>query len=252
MENKSLYKNCSEIVLMYHCIYADDPTKSGFQNESAFQYKLNIKMFEEHVKALSAVGKPVIFSFDDGGVSFYQVVAPILEKYHQKGLFFISTKYIGTKGFLTVKQIQDLHLRGHVIASHSHSHPDNIAALKYNEIVEEWKESVRILSKICGILINVASIPNGYSSRKVIEAAKVAGIRILYTSKPTSKGKRKYDVQLVGRYVVHRDMSVSYVKSIVCSQWQRMKLKYRYKSILIVKAILGSYYHQLKLLIIKK
>lgn len=242
----------SDIVLMYHCVCDDDSMPSGFQNVSAFQYKLDLKTFEEQIKQLANVDNHVAFSFDDGGVSFYLVIAPVLEKYNQRGIFFISTKYIGTKGFLTIEQIRNLHLRGHVIASHSHTHPENIGALEYDEVVEEWKESVSILSEICGTCINVASIPNGYSSKKVIKAAKEAGISVLYTSVPTLKRKNKYGVQLVGRYVVHKNMNVLYVKNIVCSRWLRVKLKFRYEIILILKMILGTYYHQLKLMILKR
>lgn len=110
------------ICLMYHDIVTRDDKSSGFQNESAFQYKVNEKDFEKQVKALR--GKDVIFSFDDGGVSFITEAAPILEKYGFKGFFFISTKYIDTPGFLSREQVKCLAEHGHCVGSHSYTSRD--------------------------------------------------------------------------------------------------------------------------------
>ena len=76
--------------------------------------------FKEQAKVLQ--GKDVLFTFDDGGVSFVTKAAPILEKYGHKGVFFVSTKYIGTPGVLSAGQVKELELRGHVVGTHSHSH----------------------------------------------------------------------------------------------------------------------------------
>lgn len=38
---------------MYHDIYRDSVKESGFQNSSAFQYKVQLDEFEKHVVAVS-------------------------------------------------------------------------------------------------------------------------------------------------------------------------------------------------------
>ena len=43
-----------KIVLMYHDIYCESVSESGFQNASAFQYKVQVDEFEAHV-ALSLI-----------------------------------------------------------------------------------------------------------------------------------------------------------------------------------------------------
>ena len=86
------------------------------------QYKVEESAFEEQVKALQ--GKDVVFSFDEGGESFHTKASPLLEQYGFKGVFLISTKYIGTQGFLTEEQVKELAERGHVVGSHSHTHPE--------------------------------------------------------------------------------------------------------------------------------
>ena len=93
----------NKIALMYHDVYKQSGTESGFQNESAFQYKISEEEFESHVKEISKYcvnnNVDVLFTFDDGGISFLTIIAPILEKYNQKGIFFISTQYIDTPLF---------------------------------------------------------------------------------------------------------------------------------------------------------
>ena len=78
---------------MYHDLYIQSGAESGFQNESAFQYKIQVDEFEKQVKAVvdycrEHIEIQVDFTFDDGGVSFLTLAAPILEKYGLKGIFF--------------------------------------------------------------------------------------------------------------------------------------------------------------------
>ena len=140
---------------MYHDIEKRGEYKSGFQNDTAFHYKIDLDAFEAQVKAL-AYNDDIVFTFDDGGSSALFLAAPILEKYGRKGLFFICTQYIGQPGFLTEKQITELENRGHLIGSHSHTHPSNMASLSINEIRKEWGKSCGILEKILGKRIEIA------------------------------------------------------------------------------------------------
>lgn len=239
----------SKIYLMYHDVVSETDKSSGFQNESAFMYKVDATKFEEQVKAIQEC--EVIFTFDDGGVSFLTTVAPILEKYGKTGLFFISTKYIDTPGFLTRAQVKELDKRGNVIGSHSHTHPDNLASQSKEDILFEWQESIRILSEILEHPVTLASIPNGYESKEVIEAACMAGITELYTSKPTEKENVRNGCTLVGRYVVHDDMTTEYVTSIVLNPQVRKKLFWRWQAINIIKNILGDSYNKIKVMFMK-
>lgn len=241
----------SDIVLMYHCVYRQTPIESGFQNESAMSYKIASKVFEEQVRILTQLSPNTVFSFDDGGISFFDVIAPILEKYGQKGLFFIATKYIGTKGFLSESQIKDLHMRGHIIASHSHSH-SNLSLMAYDKVVDEWRNSLMILSRICGENISCASIPFGGYSDNVVRAAGAAGISSLYTSQPTLRLKSKYGVDLHGRYVVHSYTSLDNLKRTIDSKLYRILVLTKFNAIQMAKHMLKGFYGDLKSLVLSK
>ena len=247
------------IVLMYHCVYRNDIQESGFLNDSAFMYKIDAQLFEEEVKNIVEYCKisnklfdSIELTFDDGGVSFYTVVAPILEKYDLRGVFFITTKYINTPGFLTSSQIKDLHNRGHIIGSHSHSHPSDFADLTLEDIKREWRLSTQILQNILGRKIELASLPNGCYSKAIVEEAIDYGIKLLYTSKPTSKSYSFRDCSIIGRYVIHNKLEIRDVLAIITSKRKRFMLHIKWEVLSCIKVILGNYYTKIKILITGK
>ena len=247
-----------QIVLMYHDVFVHDSSESGFLRERDLPYKIKKDSFEQQVKAINDycqrnnMGKEyVVFTFDDGGKSFHSVIAPILEKYGYKGLFFISTKYIGTPTFLSKEEIIDLHNRGHIIGSHAHTH-EHLYTLSDEEVENEWHESISILSHIIGIPILYASIPNGDTSKRVLESASKNGIKHIYTSEPTTKAGTFDDMEVVGRYVVFSDSTTEYVVSIVSSPFKRFELSCKRALLKVIKTMLGSSYVKLKNCLYKK
>ena len=229
---------------MYHDIVTETDNLSGFQNESAFQYKITETVFEEQVRAL--VGKDVIFSFDDGGVSFYTKAAPILEKYGLRGLFFISTNFIETPGFLSSEQIRELSKRGHRIGSHTHTHPSDITKLSCEDIKHEWRRSNEILTNILGERIIAASIPNGNSSTIVVEEAVHSGFTDIYTSQPTLKVEFSTNYKIIGRYVIHNRMTTQDVVNITTGKKAQIKMYIKWYILCIVKRVLGPLYKRIK------
>ncbi len=230
----------NRVVLMYHDIYNTAPSESGFKDALADDYKIDAKLFELHVKACK--GKNVAFTFDDGGVSFLTIAAPILEKYGFRGYFFISTKYIGSSGFLSCDQIKELDSRGHIIGSHTHTHPDSLSKLSKDEIRQEWEESAKVLSSIIGHPIFTAGIPNGNKSKIAIEEANRCGITEVYTSVPTTSVRNIAGNYEVGRFVIRNGFPVEKLKIITDRKYYRSFLYFRYYAISFAKIVLGPLY----------
>jgi len=242
-----------KIVLMYHDVYRQTDTESGFNQPSASFYKISAEKFEEQVcfvhnycKQNNMPLSDIEFTFDDGGESFFSVIAPILEKYEFKGVFFISTKYIGSQGFLTKTQIHELYLRGHVIASHSHSHPKNMSKLSMDELIYEWGESIRTLRDITQAKIEVASIPSGFSSINVFKSAAQSGIKVLYTSEPTIKSIYRYNITTIGRYVVHRNTTLNSISRLISNSSYRNLILIKYRLLGFAKKCLAGNYDRIK------
>ncbi|HVE35533.1 MAG TPA: polysaccharide deacetylase family protein [Gemmatimonadaceae bacterium] len=223
------------IAIMYHDVVTGEPASSGFAGPGADIYKLERDEFGAHLDGLRVAPStvdggglatrakpesawPVFLTFDDGGVSAHTHVAPLLEARGWRGIFFITTDRIGTRGFLDAEQIRDLARRGHVIGSHSCSHPRRISDCSGDELRHEWADSVAILSEILRAPVETASVPGGFYSAAVGAAASRAGIRVLFTSEPTMRIASIEDCILIGRYGVWRGMPTAITGRIAAGE----------------------------------
>ncbi len=210
---------------MYHDVVEPAASQSsGSSIVGADSYKLDRADFEQHLAAIrrvlpsQAVTKadeftdwssrtPVFLTFDDGGISAYSCIADLLERQGWRGHFFITTDWLGKPGFVTPAQVRELASRGHVIGSHSCSHPIRMSACTRDQLAQEWDGSVSILADILGRPVTVASVPGGYYSPAVAETAAAAGIRVLFTSEPTGHVRMVSGCHVLGRYTLKRGMS---------------------------------------------
>jgi peptidoglycan/xylan/chitin deacetylase (PgdA/CDA1 family) len=156
----------------------------------------------------------LLLTFDDGGGSAL-AVAESLEERGWKGHFFVTTSLIGTTGFLTKEDIRQLHARGHVIGSHSHTHPNICYNLSRSEMLEEWQRSCEILAEIVGQRLRAASVPGGDMNGETIATAAEAGIEFLFTSEPTPRPWRESGITCFGRVCVKRDTSLAAVERLI-------------------------------------
>jgi peptidoglycan/xylan/chitin deacetylase (PgdA/CDA1 family) len=247
------------MALLYHdVVNGMDFGMSGFSGKDADEYKLTQKEFEEHISAIKQSLKshvitqitkadskipPVMFTFDDGGVSAHEIIAPILEKNDWRGLFFISSDYIGGKEFLSREQIKDLHDRGHIIGSHSCSHPTKITDCTQEQLLHEWGSSIEVLSEIIEQPVTVASIPGGFYSTAVAKAAVEQGVKYLFTSEPVQKIASLDGCAIIGRFSVKRGDSASVPAEFVSNHPIRMFWQFSYWNIKkVAKAISGPVY----------
>jgi peptidoglycan/xylan/chitin deacetylase (PgdA/CDA1 family) len=241
-----------QITLMYHDIISDQTEKSGFRDIGSYTYKIATSDFESQVKIIAEcfLKSPnykyqIQLTFDDGGISFYKTIAPILEKYNLKGCFFIPTAYIGQPGFLTEKQIVELDQRGHSIGTHSHTHPMKISALPPESLENEWLESIRILKEILPVNhITSASIPGGNFSSQSRDVLFKNGIKYIFTSKPGFKivnfGENQF---IIGRFAIKSGMSINQLINILNNKSSRVAiLMIKWKLLGILKNILGTNY----------
>ena len=129
---------------MYHRLVDD-------QSIIIDEYDIEISLFKQHVAIINERNLDVTFTFDDGYKSDLEA-AKILNTYNKKGLFFVTTDWIGKKGHLSREDIKNIHEMGHKIGSHSSSH------CMLNQVPEiqaniELKRSKETLEKIVGLEI---------------------------------------------------------------------------------------------------
>jgi peptidoglycan/xylan/chitin deacetylase (PgdA/CDA1 family) len=233
-------------VLGYHdVVRAETPDEAGFPGAVAARYKLTPELFEEHLAAIEATGVEVVLlggpparraaalTFDDGGASALRV-ADALERRGWRGHFFVTTSRIGAPGFGAEAELVELQRRGHVIGSHSHSHPTYMGRLSPAEIDAEWRASRSILADVLGSPPATASVPGGYLTRTVVESAARAGYELLLTSEPQARVRVVDGLTVAGRYAVWAttpaSVAAGYARGAVVPR-ARLWVEWRLKSI---------------------
>ena len=248
------------INLLYHDVTspgADDA--SGFAGAEAARYKLTPKEFAAHLdKIAGSVTGPAqttadpaslqawTITFDDGGVSAITVIADELERRHWRGWFFVATDFIGQPGFCTREQLRELYRRGHVIGSHSCSHPERISGCSWSQLQDEWSRSCAVLAEIIGARITSGSVPGGFYSADVARAAAEAGIKLLFNSEPTTGEFTVDGCRILGRYNIYRGMSAADATALLTSPLRRWRQSAFWNAKKAAKTVAGPLYKALR------
>jgi peptidoglycan/xylan/chitin deacetylase (PgdA/CDA1 family) len=257
--------------LLYHdVVNGADWDSSGFTGPGTAKYKLSRAEFEAHLAAIAKVRNtpariahdlanargetlPFLLTFDDGGESAATRIAGLLENHGWRGHFFVTAGKIGTKGFLNSEQIRGLRKAGHVIGSHSFSHPTRMSHCSKEELNDEWARSVKMLSEILGEPVDTASVPGGYYSSRVGETAADAGIHVLFNSEPTTAVHDLSGCLIVGRYNIFRGMPPGVSADLVSAHSKarsRQWLYWNFKK--IAKKVAGRPYLAARQLLLRK
>jgi peptidoglycan/xylan/chitin deacetylase (PgdA/CDA1 family) len=249
--------------LMYHDVVDGDPDGSGFAGAGPARYKLSTARFREHLDALGEAlrenpateddlvashsdGTAWVLTFDDGGSSAL-AVGEELARRQWVGHFFITTDHIGERGFVEASEIIELRRIGHIIGSHSASHPARISSLPERALRDEWQRSVASLADLLGEEIQTASLPGGYYSTRVARAAAEAGIVALFTSEPVRRTQRVGECLVLGRFAVTAGTSAADAGRIAAGDsgpWLRAWLGWKVRG--SAKALLGKRYERIR------
>jgi peptidoglycan/xylan/chitin deacetylase (PgdA/CDA1 family) len=226
--------------LMYHDV-VDDPAASGFSRPGALPYKLTRAVFEAHLDAVASgtcaptrvdaadpaePGRRLLLTFDDGGASALWI-ADALERRGWRGHFFIVTNLIDRPGFLSRAAIRELATRGHMIGSHSHTHPDICRDLPPDRLLAEWRVSRDVLADLLGQPCRAASVPGGDISPRVLHAASVAGYSYIFTSEPWLTPHWVGGAWALGRFSVKASTRVRRVENLARFRGWRLALLQR-------------------------
>jgi len=263
------------ISLLFHDVFIDDPGESGFVSTAANRYKLAVADFDAQIDGVAAARTeppilasafehrlptrlngvsyddrnvvagitPFAITVDDGGESYYTTVAERLERRGWRGHCLVTTDFIGGRGFLSRTQIRALAERGHVIGSHSASHPARFNTLPFHRIATEWARSRAALEDIIGQRVDVASVPGGSYSPVVARAACEAGIRVVFTSEPITRVAASSGCVLVGRFTIRRGDANDLARRLVsASSGARARAWTSWNAKGLVRPLLGPSY----------
>jgi hypothetical protein len=222
--------------LLFHEICSiENCSSTGFNYVENRKYSCDVFTFTKIVKYAYENKLNITFSFDDGGISNL-ISSSILDEYNFKGIYFIPTFFIGKPGFLKKEDIIDLYKRGHLIGSHSHTHPIPLSFLNYKSQLIEWETSKSILEEIILDKITLAALPGGDSNFETFKILQDLGYLEIYTSYPDAKHLKKYNkLTIKGRICIMRYHDFKFVEQIVKKRLVTIKLVVVFKLKEIIK-----------------
>jgi len=204
--------------LMYHDVVRGDGEASGFTGPGPARYKLTVEAFLDHLAALERMtahapacvddairgrlpGDAWLLTFDDGGASAVET-AELLARRGWRAHFFVVTGRLGRAGFMRRDDVRAVHELGHVVGSHSATHPPRISACSPRDLRAEWQDSLDVLAELIGAPVACASVPGGHYAAEVGRAAAACGVRALFTSSPVRRVAAVDGCLLLGRYAI--------------------------------------------------
>lgn len=243
--------------LMYHDVVGPDGGDRGLPPDV---YSVTPGSFRQHLDRIgqfvdtppqrgdvrSSATAPWMLTFDDGGASGV-AVGEELARRSWVGHFFIVTDAVGRDGFMDWDEIRALAKMGHVIGSHSCSHPDRMAACSWDQLLDEWSRSAAILAEELAGPVPTASVPGGLYSNAVGRAAAAAGYRTLFTSLPSQRVRAIDGCALIGRYAIRRDTSAEDAAAAAAGgrlQWARQRAGWTVRG--TAKALGGRHYETVR------
>jgi peptidoglycan/xylan/chitin deacetylase (PgdA/CDA1 family) len=252
-------------VLAYHDVISvgASPDTSGFLGAGPARYKLDRGQFDAHLNAIATATSraPVLASdviegragpgswsitFDDGG-SGSVAIGEELARRGWRGHFFVISDRVGTPGFLDADGIRELSRMGHLIGTHSVSHPRRMSALPWPELLEEWRRSAGELAEVVGAPVQLGAVPGGYYSRQVARAAGAGGLTGLLTSEPVRVIRRVDGCLVLGRASLRSRTPSARAADLAAGRsltWQRERLAWDARK--VAKSIAGDAYPKLR------
>ncbi len=124
--------------------------------------------------------RKILFTVDDGLLSFYENAWPILKERKIPVLLFVNTREVGSFNYMSWDQIKELHESGNVeIGNHSHSHEylvDENSEIIRNDILK----SIEIFEKELGENSEFFSYPFGEYSLEFKKIIKDLGFKYAF------------------------------------------------------------------------
>ena len=171
----------------------------------AIQSKVNFESLDNSNNNESVVRVTI----DDGGSSCMHLGELLAEK-NIKAHFFIVSSLLNTKGFINHSGLKTLNNLGHIIGSHSHTHPGPFCELSYEQILDEVKISKSIIEDCIGKEVNSFSVPGGEVRLENLQqlSDKRLGLQEIYTSLPLQGSYSNFiDPVCYGRLCIESYMS---------------------------------------------
>jgi peptidoglycan/xylan/chitin deacetylase (PgdA/CDA1 family) len=193
--------------------------------------------------ALAAAGRApgtVVLTFDDGCDSDLSVVLPRLRALGLPASFFVSPARLGAPGFLSWEALEELaRSPGVEIGAHGLDHA-LFADLSDAALDHQLREARARLEARLGRPVEALSLPGGSGGDRAWRAARAAGYRMVFDSRPGLVSGPAPDAPLP-RFAVRRSLGARAFRRLADQAWApRAGLALRYAVVRRARALLGT------------
>ena len=128
--------------------------------------------FAEIVEAAHEHPREVLFTFDDGNESDFTQALPVLQRFDERGEFFVIAGRIDTPGSLSSEQVHGLSEAGQRVGTHGMQHKRWREVSAPDEVEAELVGAADLIAGTTGRPVTHAACPNGSYDRRVLRLLK--------------------------------------------------------------------------------
>ena len=214
------------VFLMYHEL--ELPGRKLCQSEPGYvRYILSLETFRRQMEFLKQSGfrgisvseairypaePSVCITFDDGCETDVIAAAPLLREFGFHATFYLTASFLGTPGYMSAKQVQELDSLDFEIGCHSMTHA-YLSDLAEPELKREIVDAKLHIERIVGHETQHFSCPGGRFDRRTLDTARRAGFQTVANSLFHANSTRTsfYDL---GRVAMLRDQPLAEFSAI--------------------------------------
>jgi peptidoglycan/xylan/chitin deacetylase (PgdA/CDA1 family) len=261
--------NVSGIILTFHGVGSLTHFGEIAKDAAAIRYILSVEQFENILSMIDCAkcctveefcritcGDWRLITFDDGYITDYEVVLPILLRYNLRGTFFVTAENIGQNGFTSIAQLREMVALGMEIGSHGFTH-QYLTTRSRDEVIREIHTSKKRIEDEIGVETTSFAPVGGHYERWMLDVAADAGYRVFATMIPgqsmnrTEQGK---NILLLKRNHIQRHHDLNHVTGLLQGKWSTLWTNHlRYSLLQLPKSLLGlTNYDRMKALVLGK
>ena len=187
----------------------------------------------------AGVNNTVALTFDDGHISNYDIVFPLLLEKGVHADFFVNPATIGQTGYITWSGLREMVENGMSIQSHGYSHR-YFDELTEPEIHNELDRSKKILEDKLGQVVNLFAPPGGRLKKDVRLIAKGLSYQAICGSRPGrwALTEASYDIP---RFAVLSTTPVEHINQWIKGDHAKLATQIiRYQITYIAKKLFGN------------
>jgi len=239
------------VALTFHAVAPWAAAPSPLVEPAAARYAVGCERFAGALEAVRAEscctaaeyvqkssGDWRVLTFDDGLVTDYDIVLPMLLCRAVRATFFVTAECIGRPGYTSAAQLKEMAAAGMEIASHGLTHR-YLVTMPRRDAIREIRHSKERIQEMVGVEVGSFAPVGGHFHRWMLAEAAEAGYRAFATMIP-GRSRQATGLTVLRRNHVQSHHDAAYVSRLLRGHPGQLLLnRVRYSLLKLPKDLLG-------------